>query len=82
MANTYTQIHMQFVLVVKHRDGLIHHSFKDELYRYIWGIISQNNHKLSAINGMPDHIHVFIGMGPTQTVSDLIQDIKGVPQNG
>ena len=77
MANTYTQIHIQFVFAVKYRDGIIHPSFKEELYQYISGIIKVNNHKLLAINGMPDHIHIFIGMRPTQSISDLLQDIKG-----
>jgi REP element-mobilizing transposase RayT len=77
MANTYTQIHIQFVFAVKHRDGLIHVSFKDELYQYIAGILKNNNHKLLAINGMPDHVHILIGMRPTQSISDLLQDIKG-----
>lgn len=77
MANTYTQIHVQFVFAVKFRNGLIHASFKEELYQYISGIIKANNHKLLAINGMPDHLHVFIGMRPTQSISDLLQDIKG-----
>lgn len=77
MANTYTQIHLQLVFAVKHRNGLIHSSFKDELYQYIAGIIKHNNHKLLAINGMSDHIHIFIGMRPTQSLSDLLQDIKG-----
>ena len=77
MANTYTQIHLQFVFAVKHRDGLIISSFKEELYQYISGIIKHHNHKLIAINGMTDHIHIFIGMRPTQSNSDLMQDIKG-----
>ena len=77
MANTYTQIHLQFVFAVKYRDGLIHASFKDELYKYMSGIIQKYNHKVLAINGMPDHIHILIGMRPTQSVSDLMQDIKG-----
>lgn len=77
MANTYTQIHLQFVFAVKYRDGLIHSSFKDELYQYITGIIKNHNHKLLAINGMPDHVHILVGMRPTQSVSDLMQDIKG-----
>ncbi len=77
MANTYTEIHIQFVFAVKHRDGLIHSSFKDELYQYISGIIKNHNHKLLAINGMSDHIHILIGMRPTQSISDLLQDIKG-----
>ena len=77
MANTYTQIHIQFVFAVKHRKGIIHNSFKDDLYKYITGIIQTHNHKLLAINGMPDHIHILIGMRPTQSISDLLQDIKG-----
>lgn len=77
MANTYTQIHVQFVFAVKYRNGLIHASFKEELYQYISGIIKANNHKLLAINGVPDHLHIFIGMRPTQSISDLLQDIKG-----
>ncbi|MFN3753002.1 IS200/IS605 family transposase [Flavobacterium sp.] len=77
MANTYTQIHIQLVFAVKHRNALIHSSFKGELYQYITGIIKNHNHKLLAINGMSDHIHIFIGMRPTQSLSDLLQDIKG-----
>jgi putative transposase len=77
MANTYTQLHIQFVFAVKYRDGLIHASFKEELYQYIAGIIKHHNHKLLAINGTSDHIHIFIGMRPTQSISDLMQDIKG-----
>jgi putative transposase len=77
MANTYTQIHIQFVFVVKYRKGLIQASFKEELYQYISGIIKNHDHKLLAINGVPDHVHVFIGMRPTQSISDLMQDIKG-----
>jgi REP element-mobilizing transposase RayT len=76
MPNTYTQIHIQFVFAVKYRDGLIHSSFQGELYQYISGILKPHNHKLLAINGMPDHIHIFIGMRPTQSISDLMQDIK------
>jgi REP element-mobilizing transposase RayT len=77
MANTYTQIHIQFIFAVKYREGLIHSSYKAELYQYISGILKHHNHKLLAINGMSDHIHIFIGMRPTQSISDLIQDIKG-----
>ena len=77
MANTYTQIYIQFVFAVKYREGLIHASFKDELYKYTTGIVKNNNHKLIAIGGMPDHIHILIGLRPTQSISDLMQDIKG-----
>lgn len=76
MANTYTQIHVQIVFAVKYRDGLIRSSFKEDLYSYIASIIKNQNHRLLAINGMPDHIHLLIGMRPAQSLSDLMQDIK------
>ena len=76
MANTYSQIHLQFVFAVKYRSSLICSHWKEELYLYISGIIEKQGHKLLAINGMDDHIHIFIGMRPNQSVSDLLQDIK------
>ena len=76
MANTYTQIHIQFVFAVKYRLALIQPSWKDRLYQYITGIIQNNEHKMLQINGMPDHIHIFIGMRPNQAISSLIQNVK------
>ena len=76
MANTYTQIHIQFVFAVKYRTATIHSSWKVELYKYITVIIQHHKHKLIAINGMADHIHILVGMRPTQSTSDLMQDVK------
>jgi putative transposase len=77
MPNTYTRIHLQLVFSVQNRDCIIHESWKEELYKYITGIIQKNQHKLMIINGLPDHIHILIGMRPTQSLSELMQDIKG-----
>ena len=77
MANTYTQIHIQAIFSVLNRECLILPYWKAELYKYITGIIQKNNHKLLAINGMPDHIHIMLGLRPSQSISDLLQDIKG-----
>jgi len=77
MANTYTQIHIQAVFTVQHRNCIIRKSWKEELCKYITGIIQNRGHKVLAINGMPDHVHVFFGMRPIQSLSDLMQDIKG-----
>ena len=77
MANTYIQIHIQAVFSVQNRDCIIKKAWKAELYKYITGIIQNHGHKVLAIDGMPDHTHVFFGMRPTQSLSDLMQDIKG-----
>jgi REP element-mobilizing transposase RayT len=76
MANTYRQVHLQFVFAPKYRASLIHGSWENELYKYISGIVQANKHKLVAINGMPDHVHILIGLRPTQSMADLIQDVK------
>ncbi len=77
MANTYTQIHIHAVFSVQNRECIISNQWRDELYKYITGIIHNHHHKLLIINGMPDHIHILFGMRPTQSISDLLQDIKG-----
>jgi len=77
MANTYTQIHIQCVFTVQNRDSIISKQWKAELHKYITGIIQNYGHKVLAINSMPDHVHVFFGMRPTQSLSDLMQDVKG-----
>jgi REP element-mobilizing transposase RayT len=76
MANTYTQIHLHLVFAVKYRNGLIGKEWKDELYKYITGIVQNNKHKLLIINGMNDHIHILIGFRSHQSLADLMKDIK------
>ena len=76
MANTYSQIYIHVVFAVKGRESSISNKFKDELYKYITGIIQHHKHKLIAINGMADHIHILVGIRPKQSISDLMQDVK------
>jgi putative transposase len=77
MANTYSQLHIQCVFAVKYRSSLIRKEWKEQLHKYITGIIQNNDHKLIAINSMPDHIHVFLGYHPHQSLSDLMRMVKG-----
>ncbi|WP_100629049.1 IS200/IS605 family transposase [Algoriphagus formosus] len=76
MANTYTQIHIQVVFAVQNRISLIQAHWKEELYKYITGIIQNHEHKVLQINGMPDHIHILIGFRPTQALSILMKMVK------
>ena len=76
MAGTYSQIYIQIIFAVKYRQSLIHADWEEELYKYITGIVTNKGQKLLAINGMPDHIHIFIGMKPTCCLSDLVREIK------
>ena len=76
MANTYTQIYVQIVFAVEGRQNLIAHERKQELQKYMTGIISRQGQKLLAINCMPDHVHLLIGLEPTIALSELVGDIK------
>lgn len=77
MANTYTQLHIQFVFAVQNRISVIQPSWEEELYKYTTGIVKNHKHKMIAINGMPDHLHLFVGLHPTQSISSLMQTVKG-----
>lgn len=76
MANTYTQIYIQIVFAVEGRQCLIRPDRKEELQKYISGIVSRHGQKLLAISCMPDHTHILIGMKPNIALSDLVGDIK------
>jgi REP element-mobilizing transposase RayT len=76
MANTYSQIYIQVVFAVQGRHSLIGREWKDELYKYITGIVKNNNQKLLAINGVSNHIHILLNIKPNIALSDLVRDIK------
>ena len=76
MANTYTQLHIQFVFAVKYRAALIEKIWQPKLHKYITGIFQENEHKMLQINSMHDHIHIFVGLRPHQAISSIIQNVK------
>jgi putative transposase len=76
MANTYSQIYIQVVFAVQGRQSLISSVWKEELYKYITGIITNHGQKLIAIGGVSDHIHILIGFKPNFEISKLVQEIK------
>lgn len=76
MPGTFSQIYIQLVFAVKARQSLIQTSWEEELYKYITGIVTHKGQKLLAINGMPDHIHLLIGIKPACCLSDLVREIK------
>src|SRR3990170_4191031 len=76
MAGTYSKVHIQVVFAVNGRQNLIGMHWKEDLNKYIAGIIKSKGHKSIIVNGMPDHIHAFIGLKPAVAISDLVRDIK------
>jgi putative transposase len=76
MPNTYTQIYIQVVFAVNGRQSLITPPFKETLYKYIGGVTRNTGQKLIAINGMPDHVHILIGMKADIALSAFVKDIK------
>ena len=76
MANTYTQIFIQIVFSVKGRQNLIPAENREELHKFITGIVQHRGQKLFAVFAMPDHIHMLVSVKPTILISDLVRDIK------
>ncbi len=76
MADTYSQIYIHVIFSTKGRTKIIHSSFREELFKYISGIIKRKAQAPLAINGTSDHIHIFVGLKPEKSISDLVRDIK------
>ena len=81
MPGTFSQIYIQIVFAVKNRQSFIQPSFEEELYKYISGIINAKEQKSLAVNGMPDHVHLLVGLKPSMRISDLVRDVKNNSTN-
>jgi putative transposase len=77
LANTYTQVYIQFVFAVENRASLIQASWEEELYKYMSGIVRNHGHKPIAINGMSDHVHLFMGFSNTTSMAEAMRVVKG-----
>ncbi|OJU74482.1 MAG: transposase [Bacteroidetes bacterium 47-18] len=81
MAGTFSQIYIQYVFAVKNRQNLLSQSWRAEVFKYIAGIIKGKNQKPIIVNGVADHVHVFVGLKPSMSIADLVRDIKNNSSN-
>ena len=81
MPNNYTQIYIQIVFAVSGRQNLIQRPHKEELHKYMTGIVTERGQKLLAVHCMPDHTHLLVGLRPSMALSDLVRDIKNGSSN-
>ncbi len=81
MAGTFSQIYIQYVFAVKGRQNLLHKPWREEVFKYISGIIKGKNQKPIIVNGVEDHVHCFVGLKPGMSISDLVRDIKNNSSN-
>ncbi|NOX86046.1 MAG: IS200/IS605 family transposase [Chlorobi bacterium] len=81
MAGTFSQIYIQIVFAVEGRENLLRKPWRDEVFKYMSGIIKGKNQKPIIVNGVSDHVHLFIGLKPSMSVSDLVRDVKNNTSN-
>lgn len=81
MSGTFSQIYIQYVFAVKGRRNLLQKPWRVEVFKYISGIIKGKNQKPIIVNGVSDHVHIFIGLKPSMNISDLVRDIKNNSSN-
>jgi putative transposase len=73
---TYTQLYVQLVFAVKNREAALHKAFRSRIFEYLVGILKELNHKPIIVNGVSDHVHIFIGLNPAKSISDTVHDLK------
>ena len=81
MANTYSQIYIQIVFAVQGRQNLLAKEWRQEVFKYMAGIIKNKGQKPIIVNGVDDHVHAFVGLRPAMALSDLVRDIKNNSSN-
>jgi len=79
MSGTFSQIYIQIVFAVKGRGNFLQDPWRNEVFKYISGIVNGKNQKSIIVNGVKNHVHVFVGLKPSMSVSDLVRDIKTTP---
>lgn len=81
MAGTFSQIYIQVVFAVKGRENLLQKPWRDEVFKYMSGIIKEKSQKPIIVNGVEDHVHLFIGLKPSMCLSNLVRDVKNNTTN-
>lgn len=81
MSGTYSQIYIQIVFAVQGRQNLLHKEWRQEVFKYMAGIIRNKGQKPIIVNGVEDHAHVFLGLKPSKALSDLVRDVKNNSSN-
>jgi REP element-mobilizing transposase RayT len=76
MADVFTQLYIHLIFCPAKRQSLIQPEWEERLHKFITGVVEKRGHKLLAIGGMPDHIHIFFGLKPAEGISDLVREIK------
>ncbi len=76
MANTYFQLYIHLIFAVKDHKSMIKEEHRENIQKYITGVVTNNHCKLYAIYANPDHIHILISIRPTTNISFLVRDIK------
>lgn len=74
--STYTQILYQLVFSTKYQEMILLKENRPKLYQYITGILKNKNFHLYQINGIDNHVHILFHLHPSQSLSDLVKDIK------
>ena len=81
MPGTFSKIYIQVVFAVDGRENLISNNWKTDLHKYIAGIVKGKGQKSIIVNGVPNHIHAFVGLKPAMSISDLVRDMKNNSSN-
>ncbi len=73
---TFTQLYVQLVFAVQNRDAVLNKNIRFRVFEYLSGILREMSHKSIIINGVSDHVHIFVGLNPARSISDTVHELK------
>jgi putative transposase len=74
--STYTQILYHIVFATKNRQRVLDQFRRQDLFRYMWGIVKDKNCHLYRIGGVEDHIHILTSLHSSIALAELVKDLK------
>lgn len=77
----YTKLIYHIVLRTYQGVASIDEVYERDLYMYIFGFCKTHHCALYRINGMPDHLHMLVGLHPTIAVATFVHDLKIATNN-
>ena len=64
------------VINTKHRQPTLTMNYIKNMYRFIWSRINARGSKLVRIGGIENHIHFLVDLSSTDSLAELMRDIK------
>jgi putative transposase len=82
MSQSLSNVLLHLIFSTKNRHPFIDEAVEPEMHAYMVSIAAASGSYVHKIGGFNDHVHVFLTLPRTVTISDLLEELKKARLNG